>query len=257
MAEDSPESKSDRSDVAGSTFEDFVFHHFGRDPRPGFTSPIAATGVVLCFVNRSGSNFLAECLASSGHLPRAREFFLKRNLLSFQETGADLSSIFEAIVEKHTVNGIFATKFGFAQLAFFDSHEFLDSAFARTKFIHLIRRDFLGQAISLEIASQNRRWKSGDEPSGDRDLQYSRKRIELKMRGIQKKHEQFEAFFAARHLTPFLVDHNDLVAHPAETVAEVGDFLDCPIRFDPKMDHSKKSRDPFKEAWKRRFLERN
>jgi LPS sulfotransferase NodH len=210
--------------------------------------------VIICFVNRSGSNFLAECLASSGQFPRAREFFLKPNLLREQTGNAELSDIFEAIVRKHTLNGNFATKLGFSQLAFFESRGFLEAAFARTQFILLKRGDVLAQAVSLEIASQTRRWRTDKMASGEPEPQYSRKRIELKIRGIRKKYEQFEHFFAARALTPFTVDLTALASHPAQTVAEVGEFLGGSIQFDPAMEHSKRNPDPLKEAWKLRYL---
>jgi hypothetical protein len=54
------------------------------------------------------------------------------------------------------------------------------------------------------------------------------------------------------------VNFEELVERPAETVAAAGEFLNEPIRLDSKNPGpSKRSPDPLKEDWKRRFLDGN
>jgi len=238
---------------SGSPFEQFLKRTFDPDLDPRFPSRLVARGVFLCFVNRSGSNFLAECLASSGEIPRAREHFLPSNLV--RQPGSSLSRVFEAIVRKHSRNGWFAAKLGFSQFEFFESRGFFNAAFERTEFLLLERRDILAQAISLDIASQNRQWKSDDSTSGDTaPPQYSRKRLELKQEGIREKYARFENLFARNGLDRFRIHYEDLVMRPAETVAEIGKFLKFPLRFEPAKVQSHRTSGDLKEAWRRRFL---
>lgn len=243
------------SHLSGSQYERFIYERFGHQPRPRFASPIASTGIILCFVNRSGSNYLAECLASTGDWPHAREFFLESNLLHHQKKSAKLSDIFEEIVLKHTLNGHFATKLGFAQLVLFDSLGFLDAAFETTKFIYLKRKDVLGQAISLEVASQSKQWKPADTEAKAHSLQYSRKRITNKLLGIQRKYENFEDFYARAKLKPLTIHFEDLIDRPADTANALGLFLGHPLSFNLKQVGKKSHFTSIKEEWKLRFLE--
>lgn len=242
-----------------SRFEEFVFENFGRNPQPGYPQPLLPLGVFLCFVNRGGSNYFAECLASSGSFPRAREVFLKSNLLRIAQSHEDFSGAFKAIVGKHACKGVFAAKLGFSQLDLFESLGYFDAAFERRKFLLLERRDVLAQSISLEIASQRQEWVSGKGKSigrgQEQPLDYSRKRIELKMEGIRRKYERFREFFAIHPPDCFHLTYEDLVDHPVETVAAAGEFLGLPLQYVSERVGSERSPDgSIKEIWKQRFL---
>ena len=243
-----------------SPYEKIVRDAFGPDLDPQFDAPLVPVGICLCFVNRSGSNYLASCLASSGAIPRAREFFLRRNLLEVAARDArsgrtGLSAVFESIVTRHRDHGIFAAKFGYAQFALFEALGYFEAAFESTRILYLQRRDTLAQAISLELASQSQRWKaSRDEGAETKPPEYSRKRIELKRAGIQAKYRRFEALFQRADRSALTLVYEDLVDDPAATAASAGEALGIPLSISPELASSKGSSNPLKDEWKQRFL---
>jgi LPS sulfotransferase NodH len=236
-------------------FSDFVAREFGPDTRADFVLPIARLGVMLCFVSRSGSNYLAECLASSGDFPRAREHFLEANLAHHPEALSGLQAVFRSIVLEHCLEGIFAAKLGYRHLETFSELGYFERAFAQTRFVLLKRRDALAQAISLDVAMQTRTWQPHAGPPNPAEPRYSRKRIALKMEGIARKYEQFEIFFRERGIEPFRVIYEDLAGNARGALSGIDDFLGIPMRCDRGAPRSPDPvADAVKEEWKRRFV---
>lgn len=182
----------------------------------------------LCFTNRSGSNYLAELLASTGQLNIATEAMDweevarvagNQHLASFQE--------YLARVMKHNArSGWFLTKLAIAYLPLLREAGLLDRCFAGARFIHITRADALGQAISYEIACQNRRWASFlPSAKPDEALEFSAERIAEHVARFAAGNRQFEELFAANGIVPLRITYEELLQDPQSALDRLAPSL--------------------------------
>ena len=88
----------------------------------------------------------------------------------------------------------------------------LDQCFARAKFIHIVRNDLLGQAISYDIALQTDQWASFQNsripPEG---LHFSADRISSHIEQFRNENLTFAQVFEANEITPMRVSYEALL----------------------------------------------
>lgn len=226
------------------------------DLRSGSSSDFSIVpSVFLCFTNRCGSNFVAEQLASTGKLPRARESFNWPAVLKFsQRTGAKSFHHFcQLLVQHHSRNGIFASKIGWAQLYFLCRSKAIPEVFGIPHFIHVRRRDLLAQAISFVIAKQTGAWSSKHVPQAE--PHYDADAIANRMERIAYGNAKFEILFARFGFPRIEIIYEDFLAQNAQGVSAITEWLGLgPSCVDASKTRLHIQRSSVNEEWKARFL---
>lgn len=231
---------------------------FGDIAVPAATIPPHRTLVLLCYTNRSGSNYLAEALHSGGRLNLADE------LLNADEVAADVRRhghrSFAAFLASHlrwrAVAGRIALKAAVLHLEVLGRAGVLDHCRATLRYVLITRRDLLGQAISAEIAAQTGQWTSNMtvEAAPDR-LTFSRDRIAAYMAAFAADNAAWDAYFADNGITPARVIYEDLVADPARSIAAVRRALGIAgITFDATRVTLRRQAGALNARWRELFL---
>jgi len=107
----------------------------------------------------------------------------------------------------------------------------LNRAFGRTRFVYLVRRDVVAQAVSLLRAEQTNVWfetgQARQEPEQEPrfDLDQVHERVQL----IQEHNTAWRQWFASARIRPHLVQYEDLAATPITIARGVLSFLDLQL----------------------------
>lgn len=115
----------------------------------------------ICYANRSGSNLLGEALFQTGLFHTPSEYLnFDEVIRSSVENG--FGSLDEYVMEVKNVaqlaGKICLVKLAWEQLYYLARLNLLEPVFGRSVFVHIRRRDVLGQAISFSIAEQTQEW---------------------------------------------------------------------------------------------------
>ncbi|HLK25803.1 MAG TPA: Stf0 family sulfotransferase [Caulobacteraceae bacterium] len=214
-----------------------------------------ARGYAICTEPRSGSVFLCQLLASTGVLGAPTEFF---DPLFVQRAVPDYPADPEAQLLEiprlgSTPNGVYGLKV-FAR--HFDAvrHTRWVERLPRLSFVHLIRLDVLGQAVSHVRAMQTQQWtaraKARCEPVYDFEL------INAELLRLINSQARW-AYYFGRNGIPFLhLAYEHLVQQPQRAVEAVAQLIG--LQESPVVDFSKVSaaiqRDELSEEWRRRYV---
>jgi trehalose 2-sulfotransferase len=229
-------------------FGEDIFVHKSHD----WTMP---RSVFLCFANRSGSNFLAESLASTGRLPTAGEFFNAEYVQEFSQKHGlrTFDEYCRALIAQRSKAPFFASKVAWQQLYFLCRSRVIPTIFGAPNFIFIRRRDVLDQAISFSIADQTKAWTS--EQKANNDAAYNVQDITNRIRGLTQSNARFEEFFALNGIYPFEVVYEDFVEDVDGTVARVTEWLGlgrCSVR--QETIRLERQAGTTNRAWRERFL---
>lgn len=115
----------------------------------------------ICYANRSGSNLLGEALFQTGLFHTPSEYLnFDEVIRSSVEHG--FGSLDEYLMEVKNVaqvaGKICLVKLAWEQLYYLARLNLLEPVFGRSVFVHIRRKDVLGQAISFSIAEQTQEW---------------------------------------------------------------------------------------------------
>ena len=173
----------------------------------------------LCFTNRSGSNFFAEVLASTGAINRADEFYNAGTVID-NSRNHGLSSpqaFINYIVRRLSKNKIFVSKIAVEQIIVLTEIGLLDQVLPRSHFILLERSDKLAQAISLVLAEMTGSWSAQQAVSaGNTEPDFDRQRIENAIQYLTNQHKSFELFFAENGLVPLQITYERFRSEPQQ-----------------------------------------
>lgn len=212
-------------------------------------------GYAICTEQRSGSSYLCQILASTGVLGRPLEYFNGVGMAAFQpdypQAGED--QLGEIVRQGATANGVYALKM-FSED--FDRRAPRDWArrLPNLHFVHLTRRDLLGQAISATRLAQTNQYFSG--ASADGEAFYDSRRIAREIRRLAWGQARWSAFFARCGLAPLHLDYEDIVLQPQEAAGKVARLvgLEDPARVDLQQVQTRPQRDAVSDEWRRRFV---
>jgi len=134
----------------------------------------------------------------------------------------------------------------------------LDSRWAEripeVRYVHLVRRDLLGQAISFSLARQTNSY--GDWMPRQREPVYDTSHIRRCLENIVEGEARWRLFFALNGIDPLEVVYENLGENPQQEVDRIANHVGVEsAAIDWSAFHPKVQRDLVNEEWRRRFIE--
>jgi LPS sulfotransferase NodH len=161
------------------------------------TTVQATRGYAICTEPRSGSNFLCQVLTSTGVLGRPLEYFNTAGRRAFDDPAypddpeAQLDRV---LTQGVTPNGVYGLKLFSGQSDTLAPRDWA-GRLPGLRFIHLERRDVLGQAISWALAQQTQRYRAY-APGEGRAPVYDRRAIQERLNDIVAGQARWRLYFA-------------------------------------------------------------
>src|SRR5437870_9161453 len=232
---------------------------------------------VVCTIPRAGSNLLTDGLRATRRAGVPKQFFLPKSEARYgAEVGldpvADYPGYVRSIVNtKTTHNEVFGFKlmswylddflarlrdtsaFGSAAT---DDLTMLRNAFPRLRFVHIVRRHKLRQALSTARALQTGLWKVQEGKAALREPQFDAELIEQSLREAERQENIWYTFFQRIGIAPFHVEYEELCRDYEATIRGVLDFLKIPLARDARIGPPVTIRqaDEISRIWEERFL---
>jgi LPS sulfotransferase NodH len=232
---------------------------------------------VVCTIPRSGSNLLTDGLRDTRRAGMPKQFFLPKDEPRYAaELGLDATADYAAYVRsivnsKTTHNEVF----GFKLMSWYvdnflvrlrEAHcfgnsatsdlELLQKAFPRLKFVRIVRRHKLRQALSTARALQTGLWKVQKGKSTLREPKFDADLIEQSLREGQRQERMWDDFFRRIGLEPFLVEYEELCQGYEATIRRVLNFLKIKMPPDVRIGPPVTTRqaDEISRTWEERFI---
>jgi trehalose 2-sulfotransferase len=232
---------------------------------------------VVCTIPRSGSNLLTDGLRATRRAGMPKQFFLPKFEARYGrelevDPDADYSGYVRAIVNtKATHNEVFGFKLMSWYLEDFlsrlrdtgafgdgtpDDLTLLRNAFPRLRFVYILRRHKLRQALSTARALQTGLWKVQEGKTTLREPQFDAELIEQSLREAERQEKIWQCFFQRIGTEPFQVEYEKLCQNYEGTIRGVLDFLKISLprgtRIGPPV--TIKQSDEVSRIWEKRFL---
>lgn len=222
---------------------------------PACDSPPART-LVLASEERAGSEYLCQMLGATGVLGRPSEYlntyWMRRFLPDWPE--AVPAQIALAWRTGTTANLCFAIKLHWPQLVRLASGMDPAQALPCPIFVRLMRRDMLGQAISLYRARQSGQYHAGFP--AERPVEYDGTGISARLVELARHRATWQAYLAANAVVPLEIAYEDLARDPWPALEAIAWAMEQTIT--RAVIRPAKSlavqRDATNEAWRARFL---
>lgn len=182
----------------------------------------------LCFTNRCGSNYVAQAISSDGKLMQAGENVNYNTVISHsQEQGLLSFSEYFSWLANATkgASGIFGCKVSVGQLIFLYNEGILQKLSPSPKFIHVIRRDTIAQAISHYIAIKTNKWTSEQKGRENIQIDYDVNTLLGIVRATSFQNAMFESIFKIMGVEPTVVYYEEFLESPQEAISQIGQIL--------------------------------
>jgi trehalose 2-sulfotransferase len=244
-----------------------LFHKL-RHPRRSY---------VVCTIPRSGSNLLTDGLRATRRAGMPKQFFLPKSEACYRaqlglDPNADYPGYVREIVNRKTTRN---EVFGFKLMSWYlddflvrlrdtrafgdtatDDLAMLRNAFPRLRFVHIVRRHKLRQALSTARALQTGLWKVQEGKTALREPQFDAELIEQSLREAERQEQIWYSFFQRIGVTPFQVDYEELCRDYETTIRGVLDFLKISLPRGARIGSPVTIRqaDEISRLWEERFL---
>ena len=197
---------------------------------PVFDQPL----IILAFVNRCGSNLLAEHLRQIPGIGGFQES-LNWDTVTRQSSLLELESLqdyLSSIVSRRGGELGFGVKASGEQIAMLARWNIF-AMFPAVKIIHIRREDLIAQAVSLHFALQTGQWTSQQSitQSGTDPIEYDFQSLLSKFDAIIKSNELIDRVCSASGFPRQTVIYEQLVSQPEKVLADLGSFLNLPPEF--------------------------
>jgi LPS sulfotransferase NodH len=231
---------------------------------------------VVCTIPRSGSNLLTDGLRDTRRAGMPKQFFLPKEERYAAELGIDPIADYAAYVRgvvntKTTRNEVFGFKLMSWYLDDFlarlrETHNFgnsttselelLRNAFPRLRFVRIVRRHKLRQALSTARALQTGLWKVQQGKSSSREPEFDPDLIEQSLREAERQEKIWDHFFGRIGVNPFQVEYETLCQEYEGTIRTVLNFLDIRLPSDTRVGPPVTTRqaDETSRIWEERFM---
>jgi LPS sulfotransferase NodH len=213
-------------------------------------------GYVLCTAPRTGSNWIGELCASTGALGYPLEYFNTeaRRVLTDPEYPDDRSAQVRWILTRGaSPNGVYGLKIFPWQHDLIAPRMRWTEALPDLRFVHLRRRDLLGQALSAVRAEQTGSWRSTSAGTGE--PRYDGAAVMASLRMLVNEQARWELFFARNGIEPLRLVYEAAVREPQCCVDRVAELMELPHR--PAIAWNRvglaPQRDALTEEWRQRF----
>jgi trehalose 2-sulfotransferase len=232
---------------------------------------------VVCTIPRSGSNLLTDGLRATRQAGMPKQFFLPKSEARY---GAEIGLDPEADYPGY-VRGIVNTKttrnevFGFKLMSWYlddfltrlrdtcafggaatDDLTMLRNLFPRLRFVHIVRRDRLRQALSTARALQTGLWKVQEGKTAIQEPEFDAELIEQSLREAEQQEMIWHSFFRRLGIVPFQVEYEELCTNYESMIRGVLDFLKISLprgaRIGPPV--TVRQADELSRIWEERFL---
>jgi LPS sulfotransferase NodH len=137
-----------------------------------------------------------------------------------------------------------------------DDLTMLRNAFPRLRFVHIVRRHKLRQALSTARALQTGLWKVQDGKTEVRQPQFDAELIEQSLREAERQERIWHSFFRRIGIAPFRVEYEELCRDYEATIRGVLNFLRISLPRDTRIGPpvTIKQADEISRSWEQRFL---
>lgn len=195
--------------------------------------------VFVCFVNRSGSNYLLDLLEQLdlGAKPTDEAFNYDQVIARCRQNDVtSFSSYLAKIAIANTKNGVCFLKIGGEQLFWLTKHGFVSRMMESAtppKFMFMSRRDKVAQAVSLFIAESTGQFSEAKIDvvplaSGEPEVEYDSGKILNRLRYILHQEHLFSLFSALHEVELLSLTYEDLLSNPERTLRGVLTYANAP-----------------------------
>jgi trehalose 2-sulfotransferase len=232
---------------------------------------------VVCTIPRSGSNLLTDGLRDTRRAGMPKQFFLPKAEARYAaelgiDPGVDYAAYVRGIANTKTTHN---EVFGFKLMSWYlddflarlrAAHDFgnsktsdlelLCSAFPRLRFLRIMRRHKLRQALSTARALQTGLWKVQKGKSILREPEFDPDLIEQSLHEAERQEKIWDDFFRRIGIKPFKVEYEKLCQDYERTIHAVLNFLRIKLPAGARVGSPATTRqaDEVSRTWEERFL---
>lgn len=214
-------------------------------------------GYMICGSARTGSGYFTRLLSSTGELGKPREYFntgMRRRFNPDYPTDP-VEQLSLVMTEGATPNRVYGLKFFPTHFRFIKGRVDPFRDLPNLTFIHLRRRDVLGQAISLARARQTKQY--GARPGLHVPATYDQAMIRRSLVFIATQEKEWRRILRQLGVKPPEFVYEEIMADPQGAVDRVASLMG--LRSRPAIDYSAVTRaiqrDQLSAEWRHRFLE--
>lgn len=184
----------------------------------------------IAFTPRCGSNHLCDLLTQA-EIGQPTEFF-QYDLSHWKVPGAEAAIL--KILQENTVNGIFGAKFAHDHCAWLQSvfgniigkKRLLADVLPNHRWIRLVRRDKIAQAMSLYRARVTQEWlRWQDNRKSNVDVPYDFSAIVACYQTVVTAELAWDVYFSEYGIEPLVIHYEELAECPHQTIAAIAAFL--------------------------------
>jgi LPS sulfotransferase NodH len=221
------------------------FHMGKLDRLSRLGDTLNAKVLVMCFLNRTGSNLLAEALCATGQVGFAVEYFhhaeVRERSERFRLTSLNdyVCSLADTLGEAQTTLSI---RLSWDQLYYLTQEDIIPGFFRDPVFVYLTRKDLAAQALSFLTAKATGRWKSYLEKKVLQDQAESEitdAMISQSMARLENCQTRFEDYFRVMQIEPLRIYYEDLDTDLETQVRRVMNAMKLPLDDDWQLDHTR------------------
>jgi LPS sulfotransferase NodH len=212
----------------------------------------------ICFTNRSGSNYVAEAMASTGELNLAGEIYNWDMVLNVSRKHgiANFRDYFCRLANSSAINGIVLAKVAIDHIVLLYKTAILEEIVERSEFVMVERGDKLAQSISFSIAKQSGKWTSYSASQNDEEPEYQFNRILGIMKSMIRQNAYFDEFFAVNGLCPTSIIYEQFAENPEIYTAYIAGRLGLnQFEMQPTKVRTEKQAGPINRLWRQKFLQ--
>ena len=214
--------------------------------------PVIKRTMLICTSPRTGGSWLSELINSTGVLGHPEEYFHppRDRALDRGAVAAMIAAVRERGV---TENGIAGAKIYGHQFRKISTVARLSEHLPEIRYVHLYRKDLLGQTISHVRAGQTGRWHARKQ--SDVTPRYDGPDLRAKLEKITQHHASWLMFFARTGVPVFDVAYEDLAADPESMLLRLCAFMgiERPATA-PRSHRNVVQRDRVSDEWRARFI---
>lgn len=232
-----------------------ILRHFGEASFYHGGCVFDAPLYLLGFSNRSGSNLMAEYLASTKAFAHFKED-LNSDIVIKRSKTLKIDSFPEVVVscvsEMIAGGGLPGFKANWAQLAMLHRFGAL-KLFPSVRLINLIRKDIVGQAVSFSIAIQTGQWIS--DQAARKEPEFSFTDIGNRLFGTFFGNFAMDIIAQAIGLEKVTIFYEDLEAHPQKVLNDIAERFQVDIGdWVPDQPVLKRQRTQINDMMREQFL---